>query len=176
MNAVDGRTRYNILSRLVWRRRLDEFDEFFKGLKTTIRAQIHEVFERERNKPVAERRLVTFVSDELGQYRRAFNRHFYRIAKLAHGVPIACKRYGLKHNNNPIERHNQDIKQRYKVMRHFKSFLGRGFPNLEESCVQPRSNPSDAEANTRRSCGNRCWPGKESAFGADRVLREPALR
>jgi transposase InsO family protein len=122
MNAVDGRTKYNILSRLVWRRRLDEFDEFFKGLKTAIRAQIHEVFERERNKPVAERRLVTFVSDELGQYRRAFNRHFYRIVKLVHGVPIACKRYGLKHNNNPIERHNQDIKQRYKVMRHFKSF------------------------------------------------------
>lgn len=26
------------------------------------------------------------------------------------------------HNNNPVERHNEDIKQRYKVMRYFKSF------------------------------------------------------
>jgi len=62
------------------------------------------------------------VSDKLGQYKRAFNRYFYRIAKIVHGVPIACRQYGLRFNNNPIERHNEDIKQRYKVMRHFKSF------------------------------------------------------
>ena len=62
------------------------------------------------------------MTDELDQYRRAFNRYFYRIAKLVHGVPIACRQYRLKHNNNPIERHNEDIKQRYKTMRHFKSF------------------------------------------------------
>ena len=55
-------------------------------------------------------------------YKRAFNRSFYRIAKLVHGVPIACKKYGLKHNNNPIERYNEDVKQRYKTMRGFKSF------------------------------------------------------
>jgi len=28
----------------------------------------------------------------------------------------------LEHNNNPIEGYNEDIKQRYKVMRGFKSF------------------------------------------------------
>ena len=39
-----------------------------------------------------------------------------------HGVPIACKRYGLEHNNNPVERYNEDIKQRYKTMHSFKSF------------------------------------------------------
>ena len=122
MNAVDGRTKYNILSRLVWHRSLDEFDEFFRRLKTAIGGQIHEVFRRERHKPPEQRKLVTFVSDKWWAIKRAFNRYFYRIARLVHGVPIACKRYGLKHNNNPIERHNQDIKQRYKVMRHFKSF------------------------------------------------------
>ncbi|HEC76343.1 MAG TPA: DDE domain-containing protein, partial [Thermoplasmatales archaeon] len=42
--------------------------------------------------------------------------------KLIHGVPIACKKYGLEHNNNPIERYNEDVKQRYKIMRGFKSF------------------------------------------------------
>ena len=28
----------------------------------------------------------------------------------------------MKYNNNPVERYNEDIKQRYKVMRYFKSF------------------------------------------------------
>jgi transposase-like protein len=69
---------------------------------------------------------VTFVTDRLWQYRKAFNRRFRWIAGLVHGVPIACRRYGLKHNNNPIERHNQDIKQRYKTMRNFKSFDSAG--------------------------------------------------
>lgn len=104
-------------------RTLDEFDDFFKGLKKGIGTQVHEVFSRERNKPPKERKLITFVSDKLEQYKTAFNRYFYRIARLVHGVSIACRRYGLKYNNNPIERHNQDIKQRYKVMRHFKSFV-----------------------------------------------------
>ena len=101
---------------------MEEVDEFFMELKNRIGEQIHGVFRRERHKPPKERKLVTFVTDEFDQYKRAFNRYFYRIAKLRFGVPIACKQYGLKHNNNPIERHNQDIKQRYKVMRHFKSF------------------------------------------------------
>jgi len=102
-------------------RTLEEFDEFFKELKNRIGEQIHEVFGRERYKPLRERKLVTFVSDKLWQYRTVFNRYFHRIAKLVHGVPIACRQYGLKYNNNPIERHNEDIKQRYKTMRHFKS-------------------------------------------------------
>ena len=28
----------------------------------------------------------------------------------------------MKHNINPIERYNEDVKQRYKIMRSFKSF------------------------------------------------------
>ena len=37
-------------------------------------------------------------------------------------MPIACKKYGLKHNNNHIERYNQDINDRYKPMRHWNTF------------------------------------------------------
>ena len=122
MNAVDSRTKYNLETKLVWSRTLWEFDEFFRELKKRVGGQIRGVFALEKHKPPEERKLVAFVTDELGQYRRAFNRYFYRIAKLVFGVPIACRQYGLEHNNNPIERHNQDIKQRYKVMRHFKSF------------------------------------------------------
>ena len=40
---------------------------------------------------------------------------------MVHGVSIACKKYGLKHNNNAIERHNEDFKQRYKVTRGYKN-------------------------------------------------------
>ena len=39
---------------------------------------------------------------------------------MVHGVPIGCKKHGLEHNNNPIERDNERIKQRYKTMRGFK--------------------------------------------------------
>jgi len=107
---------------LVWSRTLEEFDGFFRELKNRIGGQVHGVFQQEKHKSPEERKLLTFVSDKLWQYRTAFNRYFYRIARLVHGVPIASKQYGLKHNNNTIERHNQDIKQRYKTMRHFKSF------------------------------------------------------
>ena len=119
---MDSHTKFNLGTKLVWHRTLEEFDDFFKCLKKAIGTQIHAVFERERCKPPRERKLITFVTDRLWQYRTSFNMYFYRIARLVFGVPIACRRYRLKHNNNPIERHDEDIKQRYKVMRHFKSF------------------------------------------------------
>lgn len=62
------------------------------------------------------------VSDGLGHYRRAFNKYFYHTGvRMVHGVPIACRKYGLKHNNNPIERENERIKTRTKPMNGFKS-------------------------------------------------------
>lgn len=131
---MDSRTKYNLGTRFVEHKTLEEFDEFFKCLKKSIGGQIHAIFAEEKDKPPRERKLMTFVSDKLWQYRRAFNRYFYRIARLRFGVPIACKQYGLEHNNNPIERHNQDIKQRYKVMRHFKSFdSARAFLELRRA-------------------------------------------
>ncbi|HEC77263.1 MAG TPA: DDE domain-containing protein [Thermoplasmatales archaeon] len=37
----------------------------------------------------------------------------------------------MKHNNNPIERYNEDVKQRYKIIRGFKSFeLANAFLDL----------------------------------------------
>jgi len=64
------------------------------------------------------------VADKLGHYRRAFNKYFYHAGvKLVHGVPIARRKHGLKHNNNPIERGNQRIKTRTKMMRVFKGHI-----------------------------------------------------
>jgi len=62
--------------------------------------------------------LITFVSDKFGGYKIGFTHYFHRFAKLVFGVPIASKKYGMKHNI-AIERHNE-VKQRYKVTRGFK--------------------------------------------------------
>jgi len=53
---------------------------------------------------------------------------------LQFGVPIACKKYGLEHNNNPIERYNGKIKDRIKILRGgFGSFEGaEAFMNLKD--------------------------------------------
>jgi len=45
-------------------------------------------------------------------YKHAFNKCFHRICRLIHGIPISYKKYGLKHNNNPIERYNEDARAR----------------------------------------------------------------
>ncbi|MBS3096709.1 DDE-type integrase/transposase/recombinase [Candidatus Woesearchaeota archaeon] len=70
------------------------------------------------------KKCVVFVCDKFENYRTAFNKLFYRVAKLRFGIPIKAKRNGLKHNNNHIERYNQDIKDRIKTMRNFGSDAG----------------------------------------------------
>ena len=59
---------------------------------------------------------------------------FGRVCKLNFGVPIACKKYGLEHNNNPIERYNGKLKDRINGMRKgFSSFEGaKNFMNLRQ--------------------------------------------
>jgi transposase-like protein len=48
--------------------------------------------------------------------------YFHRTGvRMVHGVPIACRRHGLKYNINPIERENQRIKTRTKTTRAFKT-------------------------------------------------------
>jgi len=67
--------------------------------------------------------LIEFTCDRFENYKSAFMKLFNRVAKLSFGVPIACKKYGLEHNNNPIERYNGKIKDRIKNIRSgFKSF------------------------------------------------------
>lgn len=136
IHTVDSRTGYELEALLSKSRDLDAYDEFFKRLKKRFGRQVRGVFAREKDKPPKRRKLVTFVSDKWAAIKRAFNRYFYRIAKLVFGVPIACKRFGLRFNNNPIERRNEDIKQRYKVMRGFKSFrMARAFACLYTTVV-----------------------------------------
>jgi len=98
--------------------------EFLGQIKITCYKQILERYKQERNKPKNKRKLTIFVCDKFENYRTAFNKLFYRVAKLRFGIPIKAKRNGLKHNNNHIERYNQEIKDRIKIMRNFGSEKG----------------------------------------------------
>ncbi|KXB00851.1 hypothetical protein AKJ40_00385 [candidate division MSBL1 archaeon SCGC-AAA259M10] len=122
MNAIDKETKYNLNTKFIESRTNENFNEYFEELKNSIGQQIQEIYEKEKQKPPEDRNLVTFVTDELPQYENAFEKQLGHMADLDFGVPIAQRKYGLEHNNNPIERHNEDIKQRYKVMRNFKSY------------------------------------------------------
>jgi len=106
--------------------------KFFRQIKDTCYGQILSVYLQEKCKPARRRRPITFVTDGFENYRNAFNKLFYRTCRLVFGVPIACRKYGLKHNNNPIERYNGDIKDRIKTMRDFGSHEGaESFLNMK---------------------------------------------
>jgi len=66
----------------------------------------------------------SFTTDKLAHYKKGFNKYFYNVAKLTHGVPIACKKYKLKHNNNCIERDHQYSRKLENNARGNKSFEG----------------------------------------------------
>ena len=65
-----------------------------------------------------------FISDKLAHYKKGFKKYFYNVATLTHGVPIACKKYKLKHNNNCIERDHQYSRKLENSVRGHKSFQG----------------------------------------------------
>ncbi len=63
------------------------------------------------------------VSDKLGHYGKAFHKYFLHTGTvMVHGVPIACRKRGLKYSN-PAERDNGRVRQRTKTLRGFKAHL-----------------------------------------------------
>lgn len=76
-----------------------------------------ERYRQEKHKPKDKRKLITFVCDRFTNYKTSWSRLFSRVSKIVFGVPIACRKYKLEHNNNAIERYNGKIKDRIKVMR-----------------------------------------------------------
>lgn len=83
-----------------------------------------EQYRKELKKPVEERKLIIFVSDKFGNYKAAWKKLFSRITKLKFGVPIACKKFGLKHNNNSVERHNRELSRRFDALNVFQTHEG----------------------------------------------------
>lgn len=65
-----------------------------------------------------------FTTDMLAHYKKGFTKYFFNVATLTHGVPIKCKKYGLKRNNNCIERDHQYSRKLEKNARGNKDLEG----------------------------------------------------
>ena len=125
MNAIDGITKFVLAHLFVEKRTKKKCYEFLKQIKDTCYQQILEIYQKERHKKTKNRKLIWFVCDKFANYKSAFTKLFDRVCKLSFGVPIACKKYNLKHNNNAIERYNGKTKDRIKNIRGgFGSFEG----------------------------------------------------
>ena len=120
-------------SNVVDKRTKEAGKRFLKQIKDNCYPQILERYLSEKHKKKEDRLLFEFICDKFGNYKSAFNKLFYRVANLHFGVPIACKKYGLKHNNNPVERYNGKLDDRLKIIRGgFGSFEGaKSFMDLQ---------------------------------------------
>lgn len=65
-----------------------------------------------------------FTTDKLAHYKKGFNKYFFRVATLTHGIPIKCQKHGLKRNNNCIERDHQYSRKLEKNARGNKDLEG----------------------------------------------------
>ena len=132
LNCIDSKTKYITAHLFVEKRTLRKCVEFLSQIKETCYEQILEIYNNERHKSTKDKVLIAFVSDKFGNYKTAWRKLFSRVTKLVFGVPIACHKHGLEHNNNAIERENGNIKDRIKTMRGgFENFEGaEAFLNL----------------------------------------------
>ena len=125
MNAIDSITKFILAHSFVDKRTKQKCYNFLRQIKDTCYEQMLEIYKKERHKKKKDRDLIEFTCDKFANYKSAFTKLFGRVCKLNFGVPIACKKFGLRHNNNPIERHNGKTKDRIKNIRGgFGSFDG----------------------------------------------------
>ena len=131
LNCIDSITKYVAAHLFVDKRTKNKCIEFLSQIKTTCYNQILAKYYLKKYTKIDER--IIFVCDGFENYKNAFNKLFYRVATLQFGVPIACEKYRLEHNNNAIERYNGKIKDRLNAMRgEFKNFeRAKDFMNLQ---------------------------------------------
>jgi len=119
VQARDSKTKYNLIGILMRHRYLENVKKLFKRLKYDF-----------ANRP------KHVVADGFENYETAFNKYFRRIAEITPGVPIACKKYGLEHNNNCIERRNGYVKELGKLTRGYKNFYSTfDYLELQRICL-----------------------------------------
>jgi len=114
---------------------------FVKQVKDWYYEQILHTYHRERFKKKMERKYITFVYDGFENYHNACKKLFCFVAKLVFGVPIACKKYNLKHNNNAIERYNREIDRRNFSKQNFLSHDGAVSFSLMRTIIYNFVNP-----------------------------------
>lgn len=109
LNCIDNVTKYIGAHLFVEKRTLERCVTFLNQIKITCYEQILERYNQERFKKPKDKKLITFVCDMFSNYKSAWSKLFSYVTKLTFGVPIACRKYGLEHNNNSIERENGNI-------------------------------------------------------------------
>jgi len=133
LNCIDSVTKFVPAHLFVDKRTKNKCVEFLSQIKTTCYDQIlNEYYLKKYCRGNGDNR-INFVCDKFANYKSAFTKLFYRTCRLTFGVPIACKKFNLEYNNNPIERYNGKLKDRLNAMRgEFKSFdRARDFMNLQ---------------------------------------------
>lgn len=124
MTAIDSKTKFVLAGVVVIERTLESCIIFLQQIKKWCYKQMLEQYRKELKKPVDKRKLIIFVSDKFSNYKTAWKKLFNRVTKISFGVPIACKKYGLKHNNNSVERHNRELSRRFDALNVFQTHLG----------------------------------------------------
>src|SRR3989344_4864713 len=135
LNCIDSVTKFVPAHLFVDKRTKNKCVEFLSQIKTTCYDQIlNEYYLKKYCRGNGDNR-INFVCDKFANYKSAFTKLFYRTCRLTFGVPIACKKFNLEHNNNPIERYNGKLKDRLNAMRgEFKNFdRARDFMNLQHT-------------------------------------------
>jgi len=115
LNCIDSITKFATAHLFVGKRSLENCVEFLSQIKERCYSQILAKYYTKKFLKI-DRRII-FVCDGFWNYKNSFNKLFYRVAKLQFGVPIAYKKYGVKHNNNPVERYNGKLKDRMNARR-----------------------------------------------------------
>ena len=124
LTAIDSKTKLVLAELVVEERTLKACVLFLQQIKNWCYKQMMERYKKELQKPAKKRKLIFFVSDKFWNYHVAWKKLFYRITKLKFGVPIACKKFGLKHNNNSVERHNRELSRRFDALNVFQTHEG----------------------------------------------------
>jgi transposase-like protein len=124
LNAIDSKTKFILSELFVVKKDMFSVKQFLLLIKRNCYKQILEIYKAEKEKPRKKKRLITFVCDGCPTFKKAFSILFGRVAKLIFGISIKYKKFGVKHNNNAIERYNREIKRRIIVFGSFRSYEG----------------------------------------------------
>ena len=124
LTAIDNKNKFVFAELFVAERTLRACIAFLQQIKHWCYAQMLEVYKKEQKKPSTKRKLIVFVADKFENYKTAWIKLFYKITRMHSGVPIACIKYGLKHNNNSVERHNRELSRRFDSLNVFQTHAG----------------------------------------------------
>ena len=117
LNVIDRKTKFVLSELFVRQRTINKCKTLLNKIKMWCYQQIMLLYRQGLT-------VIKFVADNFSNYHTAWKRTLARITTMDAGVPITCKKYGLHHNNNCIERYNREITRRMDAIDVFQTFDG----------------------------------------------------